>query len=92
VHPGSWVIQRTIEPLKVAGAIDEFAMISDSSPEQPGASGLIGRKDLAPIIGATCGSFPLPSEHYAYLTSETHNGLPHLLVDYLRALQKLEGQ
>ena len=33
VHPGSWVIQRTIEPLKVAGAIDEFVLIRTDESE-----------------------------------------------------------
>ena len=78
-----------LEQLHLAGAIDMLSLIEwERSPNRSTARGLFGLKEIAPVIGATCLRFPFPSEHYCYFSSDQHRGLPHLLVDYLRALHE----
>lgn len=55
-----------------------------------GSMGPHGQRRIAPMVSAECGRFE--SERYCYLRSATHEGLPHLLVDYLRALEPLLAQ
>lgn len=51
---------------------------------QPGVGALYGLTRIGADIGATC--VPDSSEHYCRLEGPRHEGgLPHLLIDYLRA-------
>jgi hypothetical protein len=82
------IFQKLLEPYSLAGAIDDMSLLEWESPNVGpiDAHGLFGRKDIANLIGATPDF--LISERYAYLKSSTHDGLPHLLADYLVALDQ----
>jgi hypothetical protein len=84
------ILQRVLEPYQLPAAIDSMSVSewrSDAERMVKGAKGLWGRHEIAEKIGARCSTiFLFRSEHYAYLSSDHHDGLPHLLADYLRAL------
>jgi hypothetical protein len=80
------ILETVLEKLEVAAAVDSFSLAQwgGGARDQIGAYGPYGRRDIAPLIGACCALYESP--RYCYLQSDTHHGLPHLLVDYLRAL------
>jgi hypothetical protein len=79
------ILEKVVEPLSLAGAIDSMSFLEwKVQGTTLGAWGLYGRKDLAERIGARCLLYK--SARYCYLHSPTHDGLPHLVVDYLGAL------
>jgi hypothetical protein len=82
-------VLTTVQP---AGAIESMSFFAwKRRPEEAtGASGLYGFASLASKSGATCSGLPAP-EPYCLLESDTHQGLPHLLVDYLRAVAASPG-
>lgn len=86
------IFQRVLEPLQIAAAVDGMTLFEweEERPETVGARGPHGRKDVAAKIGATCLLFE--SQHYCYLASESHHGLPHLLADYLAALHTMHEE
>lgn len=82
-----------LERYHFAGAVDSLrlsewlAQVGEGDRLTRGSScvGPFGHQALADAVGASC--VPLPgyrSEHYCLLQSDRHEGLPHLLVDYLR--------
>jgi hypothetical protein len=83
------IFERYLEPLSLAGAIDSMSRSEweNTAPLTMGTRGLYGRKDVRSQIGASCLLFE--SERYCYFQSNTHQGLPHLVVDYLKALAPL---
>jgi hypothetical protein len=83
------IFERVLEPLSLAGAIDSMSLSEwmSTAATKVGARGLYGRKDVRSQIGASCLLFE--SERYCYFQSGTHQGLPHLVVDYLKALAPL---
>ena len=85
-----------LESFSVPAAITEIGTWLTNScraPEsrRPGAHGLYGIRDIGARIGALVGPGPalFHSAHYNYLASPTHDGLPHLLVDYLTLYQEI---
>jgi hypothetical protein len=76
------IFENVLERLEVPAAVDGFSHAS-WNPDEIGAYGPYGLRDIAPHIGACCALYESP--RYCYLQSDTHYGLPHLLVDYLRA-------
>jgi hypothetical protein len=76
---------RVAEREGVAGVIDALSFLEWGSQKRRNwARGPVGLRSLGPAIGATCVSL-FKSETHCLLESTTHDGLPHLLVDYLRA-------
>lgn len=85
----SRIFARVLDALRPAAAVDVQSHVEwTRSPTVPGRScGLYGIREIGAMIGASCDATGSPSERYAYLTSTTHAGLPHLLADYLSALE-----
>lgn len=84
--------ESVLEPLSLAGGIDSLSLfdwdLSIWAPAaRPGARGLHGLREIGLRIGVSC--LTLESPRYGYFTSAKHDGLPHLLVDYLRELERL---
>jgi hypothetical protein len=79
----------TVGPVGAIESMSFFAWKSRSE-EATGASGLYGFASLASKSGATCSRLPATAP-YCLLGSDTHEGLPHLLVDYLRAVAASPG-
>jgi hypothetical protein len=79
------IFENLLEPLSLPAAVDGMTLMEWESedPDKPGAYGPYGRRDIAQLVGASCLMYE--SERYCYLHSLTHNGLPHLLADYLTA-------
>jgi hypothetical protein len=80
------IFENVLEKLEVPAAVDGLSFVEweAADPDAIGAWGPYGRSDIAPLIGAKCVLYESP--RYCYLQSASHYGLPHLLVDYLRAL------
>jgi len=79
------ILDNLLEPLSLLAAIDglSFWEWDTDEPGTKGARGLYGLRELGASVGARCAVFE--SARYCYLQSEAHDGLPHLLADYLRA-------
>jgi hypothetical protein len=75
---------KLLEPYSLAGAIDTFSLLGDRRRERLGAQGLYALREPGLATGAKAG--PFRSARYCVLTSTIHDGLPHLLADYLQAL------
>lgn len=84
-------VERLLESRTVVAAIDSLSFHQWELPRRPPAPiyQLYGRRHLAPFIGARCSPLHM-SEHYCWLESRGHMGLPHLLVDYLAAFEKYQ--
>jgi hypothetical protein len=100
ITPGRWIVpiykiwpealyDRMIEDLAFPCGVDSMVMEAWLRGDRA-ARGLYGRSDVAQTIGADCA--PSVSEQYGHLTSARHDGLPHLLVDYLRAFVKKDAK
>ena len=77
---------ETLERYRVAGAVDSLSLAQWLAQPSPGAVGPYGLRQLAREVGATCVPLaPYGSRHYCLYESDRHQGLPHLLADYLRA-------
>lgn len=76
------IFEGLLEPLSLPAAIDSMSF-AGWHLGQTGARGLHGLRSIGSTIGASCLVFQ--SENYCYFKSERHQGLPHLLVDYLNA-------
>ena len=59
------------------------------TPSQGFARGPAGLRTVAGMLGATCAE-PYVEARHCLLESRRHDGLPHLLVDYLRTYEGLE--
>ena len=72
---------------RVAGVVDRLGVLEWAGQQGTGwARGPAGLRRLAEAAGAGC--TPLfRGEDYCMLVSEAHDGLPHLLADYLRAYE-----
>ena len=86
----SRIFSRVLEGLRLAAAVDYASHLAwsrePSSLANSEACGLYGLRSIASAIGATCDSSAGTSENYCFLNSAAHEGLPHLLADYLSAL------
>ena len=82
---GEW--EHALEANLVAAAIDKTAF-QDWCIGTPvdGAWNLYGRRDIGRLIGADC--FKPYTARYCHLFSTSHLGLPHLLCDYLAAIEQ----
>lgn len=82
---------RSLEEVPTAAVIDRLSLLEwsgDPDPDPNGwARGPAGLRSLAQPIGATCSSLFTGVRH-CLLESAMHDGLPHLLVDYLRAYER----
>lgn len=81
------ICEAVLDPLSLAAGIDSLALF-DWELGYWGRSayrntGFYGHHEIGRRLGFNC---MLGSLRYSYLTSSRHAGLPHLLVDYLRAL------
>jgi len=85
-------IFEMLETLTLPAAVPSLAMAEwqGSRHEEDGASGLYGLKEIGRAAGASCVDL-FTSQHYCYLESSSHRGLPHLLSDYLRALLRMRS-
>jgi hypothetical protein len=85
------IFDRVLENLSLPAAVDALTFFEweTRDPAHTGARGPHGLSELAPQIGARCLLFK--SARYCYLASDTHEGLPHLLADYLLALHRTTG-
>jgi hypothetical protein len=81
-----------LEPFSLAAAISSLAFVEwqGTPPDRVGARGLYGLRGACGVIGAECVDL-FSSEHYCYLQSKTHMGLPHLLADYLFRLPDIRS-
>ena len=77
---------RSLEKLPTAAVIDRLSLLEWSGDPDSWARGPAGLRALAKPIGATCSPL-FRSERHCLLESSAHEGLPHLLVDYLRAYE-----
>ena len=85
----SRIFSRVLDGLGLVAAIDYPSHLQWArSPAVPSMSGIFGLKAIASMIGAACEPGTESSDRYCYLTSRTHQGLPHLLADYLAALHR----
>jgi hypothetical protein len=85
----SRIFSRVLDGLGLVAAIDYPSHIEWArSPTIPAVSGFYGLKAIAAMVGAACDPAAGTSDSYCYLTSRTHEGLPHLLADYLVALSR----
>ena len=86
----SRIFSSVLESLRVAAALDyasHLAWARGRSARPDGeACGLYGLRSVGTAIGATCDPSMGASENYGFLISAAHEGLPHLLADYLAAL------
>lgn len=86
----SRIFSSVLESLRVAAAVDYASHLAwsrePSSLANGEACGLYGLRSIASAIGATCDPSAGTSENYCFLNSAAHEGLPHLLADYLGAL------
>lgn len=92
---GPRVAEDVLEPLSIAGAIDTWSLMTwkesywnrndaDHWKQAIGTIGFLGLAGVGAGVGARC--HPGDSR-YCYLSGPLHEGgLPHLMVDYLRAL------
>lgn len=85
-----------LESFSMPAAVSEIgSWLTDSrlplEERSRGAHGLYGIRDVGARIGALDGPGPrlYHSSRYSYLSSPTHDGLPHLLVDYLTLYQEI---
>jgi transcriptional regulator with XRE-family HTH domain len=82
----SW--QQALEQLdryRFAAAVDSLRL-SEWLARPSSALGPFGLSRLASVIGASCVSLPaLRARHYCLLEGGRHQGMPHVLADYLRA-------
>ena len=77
------------EVTPVAAAVDRLSLLEWSGAEyQGGARGPVGLRRVGESIGAACTPI-FDGDPYCLLESDRHEGLPHLLVDYLRAYGQL---
>jgi hypothetical protein len=82
-----------MEKLCLAGALELDAMARWDPAESSNwpVEGLTGRRELATTVNATCmDDLMMPPIGYCFMVSTQHRGLPHLLADYLRALETKE--
>lgn len=81
-----------LERLRLAAAIDVSAHTAWTNSEHghTGRQGIYGRRDIAKLIGAQCDE-AVGSASYGYMTSRQHDGLAHLLADYLLSLCRMPG-
>lgn len=86
----SRIFDRVLEGLSVPAAVDSVSHLewSQAAPDVTGARGPYGLRSIGTTLGAPCGDGVEGSRNYCYLTSATHQGLPHLLADFLIALHK----
>lgn len=89
VYPrrGRGVLHSQMERLPLVGALESLSIgIQDSADSMsPKAEGLTGRRDLASLIEVPCADdLMMPPSGYCFMESTKHNGLAHLLADYLR--------
>ena len=78
--------ESLLEPFSIPAAVDSLAygMWGPMTPKnRPAARGLLGLRELGATLGAGCDD--MGSERYCSLYSDRHEGLPHLLADYLAA-------
>jgi hypothetical protein len=86
---GTRIFERILENLSVAAAIDgmSYQEWQGRDPAKQTAHGLYGLHQIGQLAGGECVSL-FQSERYCYLQSFAHFGLPHLLADYLAALER----
>jgi len=76
-----------LERYRFAAAVDSLRL-GEWLARPPSTAGPFGLSRLASVIGASCATLPsLRSRHYCLLEGERHQGMPHVLADYLRAYQ-----
>lgn len=92
------VAEMVLEPLSIAAAIDTWSYNTWVADHWSGTTsatgvhrpGVYGLTDVGARIGATL--HPNESGRYCLFTGPRHEGgLPHLLVDYLRALDQVRS-
>ena len=72
----------------VAAAIDRLSLLEwQSDPASTLARGPTGLRSVAAAMGVECAD-RFGGERYCLLQSTAHEGLPHLLVDYLRTYEE----
>jgi hypothetical protein len=74
------------ERFGLAGAIDELSFLGWPAGARS-ARGPTGLRSVAAAMGVECAA-RFGGERYCLLRSDAHEGLPHLLVDYLRAYER----
>lgn len=78
------ILEGLLEPLSLPAAVDDMTIAEwEGDRAGSGAWGPYGLRDIGKLVGASCALFE--SARYCYLHSPTHQGLPHLLADYLAA-------
>lgn len=88
----SRIFSHLLDGLGLAAAIDYPSHLEWQRSGRAGRAGLFGQKAVAAALGAICDPGAGSSDRYCYLTSEVHDGLPHLLADYLRVLGELRDR
>jgi hypothetical protein len=81
-----------MERLLLAGGLEPWAMTGGhaAESEDPGVEGLTGRRAVAAVVEASCNDdLMMPPVGYCFMVSTRHRGLPHLLAEYLVALQSM---
>jgi len=84
---GRGLFHSQMERLPLVGALEALRVGSQDLADavSPKAHGLTGRRDLASLIGITCADdLMMPPSGYCFMESTKHNGIAHLLADYLR--------
>jgi hypothetical protein len=81
--------RRALEALAVAptAAVLDRRTLREWTPGVGVARGPCGLRSVAETVGATCAEL-YGDDRHCLLQSRRHDGLPHLLVDYLRAHQR----
>ena len=76
---------KLLERLSLPGAVDDLSLTEwTANPHARGARGVFGLRVVGESIGAHAEYYE--SGPYCYLASETHRGLPDLLVAYAAAI------
>ena len=75
-----------LEHTATAAALDRLSLL-EWSPERGFARGPAGLRSVGEAIGAGCVAL-FGGDRHCLLESHRHDGLPHLLVDYLREYER----
>jgi hypothetical protein len=84
------MIRSDVENHNLVGAIEKhrYFLWRKKRKDETG-SGLVGRKDVAPLIGARVTPGPYTTARYGWLSSDRFTDLPSLLAGYLATHQTL---
>lgn len=85
---GKGTFHAQMERLSLAGALEAHAVAGWSRmATAERTEGLTGRRNVAALINATCmDDLTMPPAGYCFMVSTRHDGLAHLLADYLQCL------